>query len=164
MFEVLATCGRARAGVLSTAHGDIETPVFMPVGTRGTVRGLLPRDLRDAGAQILLANAYHLFLRPGDEGIRDLGGLHGFTGWKGPWITDSGGFQVFSLTDLVKVGEEGVEFRSPVDPSARLMPLARPPAGADAALIDLVETLNENADKLNARLFTYQDYAAVGRR
>jgi queuine tRNA-ribosyltransferase len=87
----------------------------MPVGTRGTVRGLQPRELAEAGAQILLANAYHLFLRPGDEVVRDLGGLHGFTGWRGPWITDSGGFQVFSLTDLVKVGEEGVEFRSPLD-------------------------------------------------
>jgi len=114
-FELLATGGGARAGVLRTAHGAIETPVFMPVGTRATVRGLLPEQLEEAGAQILLANAYHLFLRPGDELIRDLGGLHGFTTWRKPWLTDSGGYQVFSLDDLVKVSDEGVRFRSPVD-------------------------------------------------
>jgi queuine tRNA-ribosyltransferase len=115
VFERIATCGGARAGVLHTAHGPIETPVFMPVGTRATVRGLTFTQLADAGAQILLANAYHLFLRPGDAVVRDLGGLHGFTGWKRPWLTDSGGFQIFSLTDLVKVTDEGVRFRSPVD-------------------------------------------------
>ena len=114
-FRVVARCGRARAGVLETAHGAIETPVFMPVGTRASVRGLQPHELEAAGAQILLANAYHLFLRPGDELIRDLGGLHGFTSWDKPWLTDSGGFQVFSLDDLVKVTDEGVRFRSPVD-------------------------------------------------
>jgi queuine tRNA-ribosyltransferase len=114
-FELVARCGRARAGVLHTAHGPVETPVFMPVGTRATVRGLMPAQLEDAGAQMLLANAYHLFLRPGDEVIRDLGGLHGFAGWRRPWLTDSGGFQVFSLTDLVKVSEQGVRFRSPID-------------------------------------------------
>lgn len=115
MFTVQATCGAARAGVLRTAHGDVETPVFMPVGTRATVRGLTPGQLADAGAQILLANAYHLFLRPGDELIRDLGGLHGFTSWERPWLTDSGGFQIFSLDDLVKVTDDGVRFRSPID-------------------------------------------------
>jgi queuine tRNA-ribosyltransferase len=114
-FEVVATCGRARAGVLRTPHGAVETPAFMPVGTRGSVRGILPSQLADAHARILLANAYHLFLRPGAEVVRDLGGLHGFTGWKGPWLTDSGGFQVFSLGELVKVTEEGVRFKSPID-------------------------------------------------
>jgi queuine tRNA-ribosyltransferase len=87
----------------------------MPVGTRATVRGLLPDQLEEAGAQVLLANAYHLLLRPGDEVIRDLGGLHAFTGWKGPWLTDSGGFQVFSLDHLAEVTDEGVAFRSPID-------------------------------------------------
>ncbi len=115
MFEVLAESGAARAGVLRTPHGDIETPVFMPVGTRATVRGLQLRQLEELGAQILLANAYHLLLRPGDELISDLGGLHGFTGWTKPWITDSGGYQVFSLEGLTKVTDDGVEFRSPVD-------------------------------------------------
>jgi queuine tRNA-ribosyltransferase len=121
MFEIQATCGGARAGLLQTAHGPIETPVFMPVGTRATVRGLLPDQLKEAGAQILLANAYHLLLRPGDEVIRDLGGLHAFTGWKGPWLTDSGGFQIFSLDDLVQVTDEGVRFRSPVDGSEHFL-------------------------------------------
>jgi len=114
-FELRATCGKARAGLLRTPHGIVETPVFMPVGTRGTVRGLLPAQLRECGAQMLLANAYHLFLRPGDETVRDLGGLHGFTGWRGPWLTDSGGFQIFSLSDLVEITDDGVGFRSPVD-------------------------------------------------
>ncbi|MHC4549656.1 MAG: tRNA guanosine(34) transglycosylase Tgt [Planctomycetota bacterium] len=114
-FEVVARCGRARAGVLQTAHGPVETPLFVPVGTRAAVRGLTPDQLAAAGAQMLLANAYHLFLRPGEEVIRDLGGLHGFTGWRKPWLTDSGGFQVFSLTDLVKVTDDGVRFRSPID-------------------------------------------------
>ncbi len=121
MFRVVATCGGARAGVLSTAHGLVETPLFMPVGTRASVRGILPSQLAEAGAQVLLANAYHLFLRPGAEVVRDLGGLHGFAGWKGPWLTDSGGFQVFSLGDLVKVSEEGVSFRSPIDGASHFL-------------------------------------------
>jgi len=115
MFQVVARCGPARAGILETAHGRVETPLFMPVGTRATVRGLMPAQLREAGAQVLLANAYHLFLRPGDELIRELGGLHGFAAWEQPWLTDSGGFQVFSLKDLVEVTGEGVRFRSPID-------------------------------------------------
>ncbi len=114
-FQVVAECNGARAGVLSTPHGDVETPVFMPVGTRATVRGLMPEQLDALGAQILLANAYHLFLRPGDELIRDLGGLHGFTSWNKPFLTDSGGFQIFSMDDLVKVTDDGVRFRSPID-------------------------------------------------
>ncbi len=114
-FEVVKTCGRARAGVIRTPHGAVETPAFIPVGTRGSVRGILPSQLAEAKAQILLANAYHLFLRPGDEVLRDLGGLHGFTGWKGPWLTDSGGFQVFSLGELATATEEGVRFKSPID-------------------------------------------------
>ena len=115
MFELVAECNGARAGRLHTAHGVVETPVFMPVATRAAMRAMEPWQLEEMGAQIILANAYHLFLRPGDEIIRDLGGLHEFAGWPHPWLTDSGGFQIFSLTDLVKVTDDGVRFRSPVD-------------------------------------------------
>jgi queuine tRNA-ribosyltransferase len=114
-FAVLATDGAARRGRLETARGTVDTPAFMPVGTRGTVKSLDPDDLRAAGVQIVLANAYHLFLRPGHELVRDLGGLHRFMGWDGPILTDSGGFQVFSLARLRTIGEPGVRFRSPVD-------------------------------------------------
>ncbi|HEY4363025.1 MAG TPA: tRNA guanosine(34) transglycosylase Tgt [Bryobacteraceae bacterium] len=114
-FELQAVCPDtgARAGILHTAHGDVETPVFMPVGTQATVKGLLPRDLvDDLDAKIILGNTYHLFLRPGHETIRKLGGLHGFMNWPRAILTDSGGFQVFSLDGLRKVTEEGVLFRS----------------------------------------------------
>jgi queuine tRNA-ribosyltransferase len=117
-FETVAECPhtRARAGLLHTAHGTIETPVFMPVGTQGTVKGLSARDLADdLGAQILLANTYHLFLRPGHELIRKLGGLHTFMSWPNAILTDSGGFQVFSLKGLRKIDEHGVVFQSHLD-------------------------------------------------
>jgi queuine tRNA-ribosyltransferase len=120
-FELIKTDGRARLGRIRTAHGPVDTPAFMPVASQGTVKSLTPGDLRAAGAQIVLANTYHLFLRPGHELIRELGGLHRFMGWDGPILTDSGGFQVFSLAKLRKVGEEGVEFRSHVDGSARAL-------------------------------------------
>jgi queuine tRNA-ribosyltransferase len=120
-FDLLATDGAARAGRLVTPHGVVETPAFMPVGTRGTVKGLTPADLRDAGAQIVLANTYHLFLRPGPEIVRDLGGLHRFMGWDGPLLTDSGGFQVWSLAKLRRIDEGGVRFRSPLDGSERFL-------------------------------------------
>lgn len=113
-FEIEATCPEtgARAGLLHTAHGTIETPVFMPVGTQGTVKGLTPRTLLDLDARIVLANTYHLFLRPGHERIERLGGLHGFMAWPRAILTDSGGFQVFSLDALRKVTDEGVVFHS----------------------------------------------------
>lgn len=117
-FEIQATCPQtgARAGLLHTAHGTIETPVFMPVGTQGTVKALTPRDLeRDLDAQIILANTYHLFLRPGHERIERMGGLHRFMAWPRGILTDSGGFQVFSLDTLRKVTEQGVLFRSHLD-------------------------------------------------
>jgi queuine tRNA-ribosyltransferase len=120
-FELLATDGAARRGRLSTAHGVIETPVFMPVGTQATVKGLTPEDLQTAGARIVLGNTYHLFLRPGHELIRALGGLHHFMGWPGAILTDSGGFQVFSLAKLRKITDEGVEFRAPLDGARRLL-------------------------------------------
>ena len=117
-FEVLATDPTgARLGRLTTLHGVIETPAFMPVGTAATVNGQTQQDLETLGAQIILANTYHLYLRPGHELIRKLGGLHGFMSWPHPILTDSGGFQVFSLSDLRKVGDQGVTFRSHLDGS-----------------------------------------------
>ena len=120
-FEVLSTDGAARAGRLTTAHGVVETPIFMPVGTHAAVKALAPDDLRAAGAQIVLANTYHLYLRPGHDLVRDLGGLHRFMGWERTILTDSGGFQVFSLSKLRKLTEAGVEFRSPVDGSTHFL-------------------------------------------
>jgi queuine tRNA-ribosyltransferase len=115
-FSVTATDGPARAGVLHTAHGDVPTPAFMPVGTKATVKSLHPDEVREAGAKILLGNAYHLHFRPGADLIAALGGLHAFMGWDGPILTDSGGFQVFSLRDTIAaVGDEGVTFRSVYD-------------------------------------------------
>lgn len=114
-FSVEAEDGKARAGRLQTAHGVIETPVFMPVGTKATVKAMLPEELEQLGAQIILGNTYHLHIRPGEKTIKDLGGLHRFMNWNGPILTDSGGFQVFSLSQLRKLNEEGVEFRSHID-------------------------------------------------
>jgi queuine tRNA-ribosyltransferase len=115
-FAVTATDGAARAGVLTTPHGDVPTPAFMPVGTKASVKGLDPDRLRELGTTILLGNTYHLYFRPGAEIIEELGGLHRFMGWDGPILTDSGGFQVFSLRDTIEAAdEEGVTFRSVYD-------------------------------------------------
>jgi queuine tRNA-ribosyltransferase len=114
-FQVSNQDGTARAGKLDTHHGDILTPIFMPVGTLGTVKAAAPEELKALGTQILLGNTYHLHLRPGDELIHKLGGLHRFMNWDGPILTDSGGFQVFSLAKLLKREEEGVVFRSHID-------------------------------------------------
>jgi len=114
-FFVSATDGLARRGTLSLAHGIVETPAFMPVGTYGTVKAMSPAELKEIGAQIVLGNTFHLWLRPGMEVIEAHGGLHAFMGWHGPILTDSGGFQVFSLGALRKITEEGVRFRSPVN-------------------------------------------------
>ena len=116
-FEVLATDGAARRGLITLPRGVIETPAFMPVGTYGSVKAMTPRDLRDVGAQIILGNTFHLWLRPGLEVIGESGGLHRFIGWDGPILTDSGGFQVFSLAERRKLTEEGVTFASPIDGS-----------------------------------------------
>ncbi len=116
-FELLATDGRARAGLLSLFHGDVETPIFMPVGTQATVKTLSPDELRALGTRILLGNTFHLYLRPGLEVMEAAGGLHRFMNWPGPILTDSGGFQVFSLSDLCRVDEEGASFQSPLDGS-----------------------------------------------
>src|SRR5262249_8601031 len=114
-FEVLHTDSAARVGRLSTPHGTVETPVFMAVGTQATVKGLTPQQLEDAGVQVVLGNTYHLALRPGDELIAELGGLHRFMGWDGPILTDSGGFQVFSLGHLRRVTHDGAVFKSHID-------------------------------------------------
>ncbi len=118
-FRVTASDGGARCARLTTPHGVVETPGFMPVATYGAVRGVSPEELLAAGAQILLANTYHLYERPGDELVAKLGGLHGFTGWRGPWLTDSGGYQVMSLADRARIDEQGVTFASPVDGQRR---------------------------------------------
>ena len=135
-FELQHTDGSARAGTLSTPHGDIQTPIFMPVGTQGTVKALCPDDLKNCGSQIILGNTYHLMLRPGSKLVKEMGGLHKFMNWNGPILTDSGGFQVFSLAssaprgkrdnpdgprNLVEIDEEGVTFRSYLDGSKRRM-------------------------------------------
>ena len=119
-FTIEHTAGAARAGVFATPHGEVATPAFMAVGTLATVKALDPDELRAAGCGMILSNAYHLHLRPGDELVRRMGGLHAFMQWDGPILTDSGGFQVFSLEGLRKVSEEGVEFRSHIDGSKRL--------------------------------------------
>lgn len=116
-FEKLGQSGRARRGRLTLEHGVVETPVFMPVGTYGTVKGMLPRDIEDIQAQIILGNTFHLYLRPGLDVIKEHGGLHEFMKWNKPILTDSGGFQVFSLGAMRKIKEEGVTFRSPIDGS-----------------------------------------------
>jgi queuine tRNA-ribosyltransferase len=122
-FTLLATAGAARRGRLRLAHGTVETPAFMPVGTYGTVKAMTPEELAGLGADIVLGNTFHLMLRPGNEVIRAHGGLHRFMHWEKPVLTDSGGFQVFSLESLRKITEEGVQFRSPIDGSAvRLTP------------------------------------------
>jgi queuine tRNA-ribosyltransferase len=120
-FSIAATDGKARTGLISMRRGDIRTPAFMPVGTAATVKAMKPADVRASGADILLGNTYHLMLRPGAERVARLGGLHAFMGWERPILTDSGGYQVMSLTDLVTIGEEGVAFRSHLDGSKHLL-------------------------------------------
>jgi len=120
-FRVLHTDGAARRGEMRTAHGVVQTPAFMPVGTRGAVRGMTSRDLREVGAEIILGNTYHLWLRPGDGPIARLGGLHRFMGWDGPILTDSGGFQAFSLGEKRVITEDGIRFRSHLDGSEHLL-------------------------------------------
>ena len=132
-FQIDATAGLARTGKLTTPHGEIDTPVFMPVGTLASVKGVPQDILEELGVQILLGNTYHLYLRPGVETVRKLGGLHGFMSWNRAILTDSGGFQVFSLNELRKVTEEGVTFRSHLDGSSHFFT----PESAMAAQIGL---------------------------
>ena len=114
-FQLLATDGKARRGAVTLNHGVVQTPIFMPVGTYGSVKSMLPHELKEINAQIVLGNTFHLWLRPGTD-VMDLhGGLHGFMGWDKPILTDSGGFQVFSLKGMRKITEEGVTFASPIN-------------------------------------------------
>lgn len=141
-FELLARSGRARVGRISTAHGVLETPVFFPVGTHGAVRGLTPADLLGLGVQGLLANTYHLHLRPGEDRVAALGGLHRFMGWSGPLLTDSGGFQVHSLGHLSRRSEAGVEFQDPVDGARHFLSPERSIEIQQALGADLIAALD----------------------
>ncbi len=142
-FDLLATDGLARLGRLTTGHGVVDTPAFMPVGTRAAVKSLSPDDLRAAGAQIVLGNTFHLLVRPGPDLIRELGGLHRFMGWDGPILTDSGGFQVFSLARLRTLTEEGVEFRAPADGSTHHLSPERAIEVQHALGADVIHPLDE---------------------
>jgi queuine tRNA-ribosyltransferase len=153
-FEVTATAGAARAGVLRLPHGDVPTPAFMPVGTRGTVRGVSSIELRAVGSAMVLANTYHLWARPGHERVARLGGIHRFMAWDGPILTDSGGYQVFSLAHKVKLTEEGVRFSDPQDGARRFLTpeLAveiQETLGVDVAM-QLDECLVADADRARA--------------
>jgi queuine tRNA-ribosyltransferase len=121
VMQLVREDGKARLGSLTTAHGTVQTPLFMPVGTQGTVKAAIHRDLREMGAQMLLANAYHLYLRPGDRLIKEMGGIHRFSGWNGAVLTDSGGYQIFSLGVLREIKEEGVTFQSHIDGSKHFL-------------------------------------------
>ena len=144
-FDLLKTDTRsgARAGVLHTPHGDVPTPVYMPVGTQATVKTLTPDELVAAGASLILANTYHLSLRPGAERIARFGGLHRFMGWERPILTDSGGFQVFSLGHLRSVSDDGVTFRSHIDGSTHVFTPQRVIALQEAIGADIIMPLDE---------------------
>jgi len=142
-FDLLATDGSARRGRLTTRRGVVDTPAFMPVGTRAAVKSLSPDDLRAAGAQIILSNTFHLLVRPGHDLVRELGGLHRFMSWDGPLLTDSGGFQVFSLARLRKLTEEGVEFRAPADGSTHHLSPERAVEIQHALGADIIHPLDE---------------------
>ena len=144
-FEVLARQGRARAGVLHTPHGDIPTPIFAPVGTQATVKALTPAQLVELDAKLILANTYHLYLRPGAELVASLGGLHHFMAWDRPILTDSGGFQVFSLTDMRKVDDEGVTFKSHIDGSTHRLTPEKSIAIQEALGADIIMAFDECA-------------------
>src|SRR5688572_19556227 len=120
-FSIAATDGKARTGTIAMKRGEIHTPAFMPVGTAASVKAMKPADVRASGADIILGNTYHLMLRPGAERIARLGGLHAFMGWERPILTDSGGYQVMSLSDLSKITEEGVAFKSHLDGSRHML-------------------------------------------
>ena len=150
-FTVEATDGRARAGRLVTPHGEVETPCFMPVGTKATVKALAPRLLNELGVRIVLANAYHLFFRPGTEVVAAHGGLHDFMGWPGPMLTDSGGFQVFSLGDTRVLHEDGVEFASVYDGSRHVFTPQRAMAIQEDLGADIVMCFDECAPGTLAR-------------
>ena len=142
-FKLETASGRARAGVIKTPHGEIRTPVFMPVGTRATVKTLSPRDLEEMNARIILGNTYHLYLRPGHELIKKAGGLHNFMGWDKPILTDSGGFQVMSLSGLRKITPEGVRFQSHIDGSYHMFTPEKVIAIQNAIGADIIMSFDE---------------------
>ncbi len=154
-YDITASAGRARAGVFHTPHGDLETPVFAPVGTQATVKTLTPAQLEELGASLILSNTYHLYLRPGDELLRDLGGLHEFMQWQKPVLTDSGGFQVFSLAKTRRIDNDGVTFKSHIDGSEhRFTPeksiQIQENLGAD--IIMAFDECSDPADKENTKI------------
>ena len=142
-FEITARDGAARRGLLRTRSGLVETPAFMPVATYGAVRGVSARDLVGLGAQILLANTFHLHERPGEEAVAKAGGMHGWSGWRGPWLTDSGGYQVTSLAERARVDEEGVTFASPLDGRPRVLTRELAVAVQEALGADIAMVLDE---------------------
>ena len=169
MFTLTHTDGAARRGVLQTAHGPVETPVFMPVGTQGAVKALTAQHLEDIGASIILGNTYHLMLRPGDELIARRGGLHKFIGWNKPMLTDSGGYQVFSLAERRKINENGVEFRSHLDGTSYLLTPERAVdiqanLGSDIAMVlDECPALPSTAEVIDRSLQLTARWAGRGR-
>lgn len=162
-FDVLAQSGQARRGRLQTPHGSVETPVFMPVGTAGSVKSLTHRDLDDLGAEMILGNTYHLFLRPGHELIEELGGLHRFVGWRRPMLTDSGGFQVFSLARHRKISEEGVTFRSHLDGSKVFLSPERSIEVQMALGADVIMAFDECPPALSERRYHEESMARTTR-
>lgn len=148
-FRPLTSDGCARAGLLNTPHGEIPTPIFMPVGTQATVKAVSPRDLHDLGASLILANTYHLYLRPGDQRIARLGGLHAFMGWDGPILTDSGGYQVLSLARRREVDPDGVTFRSHIDGSEHRFTPEKVIAIQEELGADIITCLDECAPSLD---------------
>ena len=145
-YEIISTQGRARAGVFSTPHGNLETPVFAPVGTQATVKTLTPAQLEELGASLILSNTYHLYLRPGDELVRELGGLHKFMQWSGPMLTDSGGYQVFSLAQTRKIDDEGVIFKSHIDGSTHRFTPEKSIQIQEELGADIIMTFDECSD------------------
>ncbi len=162
-FEVANTDRGARTGRLATPHGVAHTPAFMPVGTQGSVKGVTPDELRAVGTEIVLSNTYHLFLRPGHALIRELGGLHRFIGWDGPILTDSGGFQVYSLASLRTVSEEGVRFRSHLDGSEHLLTPELSIEIQQALGSDIIHPLDECLAQPTSRLETERSLALTVR-
>jgi queuine tRNA-ribosyltransferase len=148
-FTLLEADGCARAGLFETPHGEVPTPVFMPVGTQATVKAASPRDLHEMGATVVLANTYHLYLRPGDERIARLGGLHRFMGWGGPILTDSGGYQVFSLAQRREIDADGVTFRSHIDGSEHRFTPEKVIAIQENLGADIITCLDECAEPLD---------------
>ncbi|MDR0817527.1 MAG: tRNA guanosine(34) transglycosylase Tgt [Clostridiales Family XIII bacterium] len=157
-FDLLRTDSvtKARRGTLHTPHGDVQTPVFMPVGTAATVKAVKPEDVKDIGAQIILSNTYHLFLRPGHEIVKDAGGLHKFMNWNGPILTDSGGFQVFSLGALRRIEESGVTFKSHIDGSQQVLTPEKSIEVQNALGADIIMAFDECVDYPAEKEYTHE--------